>query len=98
MENKKERKEEIQSRREFFKKAVKGALPILGAIVLSNVPMSSNALQNESMNCNYNCTAWCADNCSGGCKGECTTACARTCSGYCNSSCSGTCRSMNSSY
>lgn len=29
----------IQSRREFFKKAAKGALPILGAIVLSNTPL-----------------------------------------------------------
>ena len=36
MENKK--KDELQNRREFFKKAAKGALPILGAIVLANVP------------------------------------------------------------
>ncbi len=28
--------EKLQSRREFFKKAAKGALPILGAIVLAN--------------------------------------------------------------
>ena len=36
MENKK--KDELQNRREFFKRAAKGALPILGAIVLANVP------------------------------------------------------------
>ena len=32
MENKK--KDELQNRREFFKRAAKGALPILGAICL----------------------------------------------------------------
>ena len=30
--------EELQSRRDFFKKAAKGALPILGAIVLAGSP------------------------------------------------------------
>ena len=30
--------EELQTRREFFKKAAKGALPILGAIVLAGTP------------------------------------------------------------
>ena len=94
----KKRNEEIQSRREFFKNAVRSALPILGTILLANVPMVSKAVQEEKMNCSYSCTAWCADNCSGRCKGGCTTACERTCSSYCNSTSSGTCRSMNSSY
>lgn len=31
---KKQQNEELQSRREFFKKAAKGALPILGSIVI----------------------------------------------------------------
>ena len=30
--------EELQSRREFFKKAAKSALPILGAVVLASAP------------------------------------------------------------
>ena len=32
---------EIQSRREFFKKAAKGALPILGAVLLASSPIIS---------------------------------------------------------
>ena len=35
---KNEKNEELQSRREFFKKAAKGALPILGAIALAGAP------------------------------------------------------------
>ena len=87
MENKK--KDELQNRREFFKKAAKGALPILGAIVLANMPGVLNAAGKDSMNCEYSCSALCADNCSGRCKGECTSACNRTCASYCNSTCKG---------
>lgn len=46
MENKK--KDELQNRREFFKKAAKGALPILGAIVLANMPGVLNAAGKDS--------------------------------------------------
>ena len=35
---KNEKNEELQNRREFFKKAAKSALPILGAIVLAGSP------------------------------------------------------------
>ena len=42
---KNEKNEELQSRREFFKKAAKGALPILGAIVLANAPAVINAAE-----------------------------------------------------
>ena len=34
---------EVQSRRDFFKKVAKGALPILGAVVLSSVPVLTKA-------------------------------------------------------
>lgn len=70
--------EELQSRREFFKKAAKGALPILGAIVLANVP---NALSAAG-----GCT--CAS-CVGGCGTACFQACANGCT---TSSCKGGCR------
>ena len=94
MENKKQ-SEEIQSRRDFFKKAAKSALPILGAVLLANAPTIVKAAEPEPMGCNYSCTGWCKDNCSGGCKGTCTTACARGCSNYCNASCSTTCRGVS---
>lgn len=41
--------EELQSRREFFKKAAKGALPILGAILLSGAPQILNATEKSPM-------------------------------------------------
>ena len=46
--DKKKRNEEIQSRREFFKNAAKGTLPILGAIILSNIPIAAKASETQS--------------------------------------------------
>ena len=93
--NKNGKNEELQSRREFFKKAAKGALPILGAIVLAGTPTIAKAVSEAPMGCQYSCTAWCADNCSGKCQGSCTTACSRGCSNYCNGGCSTTCRGVS---
>ncbi len=83
MEDKKNN--ELRSRREFFKKAAKGALPILGAIVLAGSPFLSYA--SDVTNCQYSCSAMCQDSCTGGCKGDCTSACARGCSNTCNAGC-----------
>ena len=52
---KNEKNEELQSRREFFKKVAKGALPILGAIVLANAPAVINAAEKAPMGCRYSC-------------------------------------------
>ena len=40
---KNEKNEELQSRREFFKRAAKGALPILAGAVLLSSPVVSEA-------------------------------------------------------
>ncbi|MBQ9467260.1 MAG: Cys-Xaa-Xaa-Xaa repeat radical SAM target protein [Muribaculaceae bacterium] len=74
--------EELQSRRQFFKRAAKGVLPILGAVVLSSMPLISNATES------CNCYGTCYGTCYGGCQGSCGT----TCSGKCIGSCSGTCQ------
>lgn len=74
--------EELQSRREFFKKAAKGALPILGAIVLANAPAIVNAADESPMGCRG-----CASYCTGGCSGNCNS-----CVGSCNNTCNFTCR------
>lgn len=79
MENNK-KNEELQSRREFFKKAAKGALPILGAIILANAPVIAKAAE-EPMGCNHGCTAVCS-----------TSACQGTCAGGCRFTCSGGCK------
>ena len=71
--------EELQSRREFFKKAAKGALPILGAIVLAGAPGIMNAVENAPNGCSrYGCGT-CTGSCSGCCKGGCNTTCLGGC-------------------
>ena len=77
--------DELQSRRQFFKKAAKGVLPIFGAIVLSNAPTIVKAVDSEC-----NCTS-CTASCKGTCEG-CSGGCTGTCTGTCKGSCSGTCR------
>lgn len=56
----KSRKDEVQSRRDFFKKAAKGVLPILGAAMLMNVPQVLRATESQ---CD------CSGTCIGSCKG-----------------------------
>ena len=100
---KNQKNEELQSRREFFKKAAKGALPILGAIVLASAPLISKAEQ--SMSCNDGCTAACSRVCAGcttschaaNCYHSCHNTCQTTCTGNCYRTCSGGC-SGNSRY
>lgn len=87
---KENKKEEVQSRREFFKSAAKKALPILGAIVLSNLPNIADASKVQSKSnsdSNASWCSWCAYGCGDGC-----TSCVGTCWG-CTSctSCVGTC-------
>lgn len=73
--DKKERNEEIQSRREFFKNAAKGALPILGAVLLANAPVIARAADSEAP---MGCTGSCYSGCKNGC-----TSCKYTCKGGC---------------
>lgn len=74
--------EELQSRREFFKKAAKGTLPILGALLLSNVPNILKASETP-MGCNYGCTAVCSTSlCQGTCEGGCKFTCTHGCKNY----------------
>ncbi len=95
----KKQNEELQSRREFFKKAAKKALPILGAIALANSPIIAQAAENEPMGCQYGCTmsctgcTGCTKECGGctGCTG-CTGYCLNNCFGICKESCKHTCK------
>lgn len=74
--------EELQSRREFFKKAVKGTLPILGALVLSNIPTVSSAVQGIPYGCEgSSCRTLCTGGCDGACRESCRTDCAVSCQG-----------------
>ena len=89
MENEKmEKHDELQSRRDFFKKAAKGVLPIIGAVVLASTPLLSNAAEKNPMGCDYGCSLACRDGCQGSCQGQCV----RTCTGRCDEGCYTGCR------
>ena len=104
---KENKNEGLQSRRDFFKKAAKGALPILGAIALAGAPGIVKAAE-EATNCDWGCSYGCSGGCSrscsydcsggckGGCGGACSYSCQNTCKGSCQGRCSGGCSSMNS--
>lgn len=87
---------EVQSRRDFFKKVAKGALPILGAVVLSSVPVLAKA-EPVSMGCHddgcsHSCATSCARACRGKCNAVCQDSCYNNCSGSCKNSCMGSCK------
>ncbi len=80
--------EELQSRREFFKKAAKAALPVVGAVVLSSLPIvKSEAATDCEFFCQYGCSGSCNDGCKGGCKEGCYYGCRTTCHGTCSGGC-----------
>ena len=83
---KKNKKEEIQSRREFFKKAAKGTLPILGAVMLSALPLNRADAQWGCTSCSGGCEG-CNDSCYGSCRGGCGSGCAYGCTGTCHAVC-----------
>lgn len=90
MSNKKQN-EELQSRREFFKKAAKAALPVVGAVVMASVPTLLQASSSSCGYCQYSCTSCvggCLDNCSRSCT-TCSNGCARGCHANCYTGCNG---------
>lgn len=89
---KKNRKEELHSRREFFKKAAKAALPVVAAIALAGSPGVVKAAE-KAMGCNNGCTGTCMGSCKGTCENSCSGRCYTTCSTTCQGACKGTCKS-----
>ena len=95
--SKKEKNEELQSRRQFFKKAAKSALPVLGAIIFANAPVIAQATEPATY-CKYGCQHACEGckyTCSGTCKNACE-GCRYGCQGTCKNTCSGSCRTSSS--
>lgn len=83
--------EELQSRREFFKKAAKSVLPVIGGVLLSSIPAISKAVETPQGCYGYSCYG----SCIGTCKISCTAICNGSCVGYCRG-CTGTC--LNTCY
>lgn len=73
--------EELQSRREFFKKVAKAALPVVGAVVLSSLPILKSEAATGCYNagCYFSCDGGCNDSCYGSCKGGCNASCKMGC-------------------
>ncbi len=88
MKEEKNKNEELQSRREFFKSAAKAALPVLGAVVLSSLPIQAQAVE---MGCDYYCYNSCTNGCQSGCKGGCYSGCDNGCRQSCYTGCRNTC-------
>lgn len=83
---KKMNNEELQNRREFFKKAATRALPILGVLALGPSILSSCEKDDDkSGNCKNGCSGSCSESCSGNCFGGCTDQC-HGCGGQCEHS------------
>ena len=77
---KRKKNEELQSRREFFKSAAKGALPILAFTVLGPSILSS-CEKKDSDGCGKSCSGSCDD----GCTNNCDDLCGGDCWAYCES-------------
>lgn len=87
MKRNKENKE-LQTRREFFKKAAKSTLPIVAGVILAGMPQVMKATESTSGIC---------DTCSGGCRYTCIAVCNSSCQGSCNNTCYKTCQGSCSS-
>lgn len=72
--------EDLQSRREFFKNAAKGALPILAFTVLGSTFLTAcEKDDNESSGCGKSCSGSCDSGCSNNCDGLCGGDCWHVC-------------------
>ena len=90
--------ENICSRREFFKQAAKGVLPILG-LTIWGPSLISSCSKDDCDGCNNSCSDSCVTSCkntcdascSSGCKGSCSTGCSKTCKTTCQTTCKERC-------
>ncbi len=94
MDNNK-KNEELQSRREFFKSAAKAALPVIGAVVLSQLPTNLFAAETEENGCDWGCSGSCWSSCQSSCRGYCSAGCTGTCTGGCKAACSNSCNASS---
>lgn len=83
---KKNQNEELQSRREFFKKAAKKTLPIMGVLTIGLTTLSSCDKEDDENGSSSN--GGCSS-CSGSCRGGCDATCRYKCSGGCKTGCLG---------
>lgn len=95
-------RDNIVSRRNFFKRTYKVVLPIIGTIICST-PILAKAPEKIHMGCKVSyydagpsshcstCYGSCKQTCEAGCSKDCTGNCSGDCVGTCNKSCLGSC-------
>ena len=94
----KKKNAEVQSRRDFFKKAAKAALPILGIAVLASNPVVAKAAETATGCSRDNCSYTCATSCYKNCYGTCDTTCKGGCKGGCYNGCYQGCNTSAKKY
>lgn len=100
--SKKDEKEELQTRRQFFKKAAKSILPMLGAVAIGPSTILSAMTSCTKSGCD-GCEAECMDNCGSSCSELCDSSstssacsgCASGCASACEGACSNACTSSS---
>ena len=100
MEGMKNANSDLWTRRQFFKKALSKALPIIGLFALTSVlPLNLSARKKEQYckGCWSSCASNCSGTCDSGCKGcgsSCSNTCSSTCKGSCEVTCKGSCENV----
>lgn len=80
-----EKKEELHSRREFFKETAKKTLPFLGIIALGPILNSCEPDDYEPLGSSG--PSGCGNSCSGSCEGDCAGDCDDNCTADCWNGC-----------
>lgn len=89
--------EELQSRREFFKKATQKCLPMFGLLaagpmtILSALTSCSKENLDGCSSCSNTCIGGCLESCSGSCAGTSQSSGCSSCANDCSSSCKEAC-------
>lgn len=90
-----EEKEDVISRRKFFKEAAGASLPIIaGSILLPFIMSSCDGAHSSCVNCANGCDNSCYRSCKYDCTGNCRNSCALGCANECHSDCTTTCYSQ----
>lgn len=77
--------EELKTRREFFKQAAKGAIPMLAIATLGPVALSSCGDDDDDKKQSSGCGNSCSGSCEDGCSNNCDSLCGGDCWSYCES-------------
>lgn len=74
-----EKKEELKTRREFFKKTAEDTLPFLGILMFGSSFLQACDPIDIPSGCGKSCSGSCESDCSGECSGGCKEACVHVC-------------------